>query len=123
MAQNTNQMELDLSKKPTRAARFMDSMRKHGGISAFSPRFNGPVYEPKHDQIRLTGQILRVFKCIEDQKWCTLDEISAVTGDPAASVSAQLRHLRKERFGAWTIEKRHRGNLKSGLWEYRLGSL
>ena len=47
----------------------------------------------------------------------TLDEIAQLTGDPPASVSAQLRHLRKEKYGAHCVEKRRR---EGGLWEYSL---
>ncbi len=83
-------------------------------------RFNGPVYEPKHDQIRLTGQILRVYDLMQDAKWRTLREIEDITGDPQASISAQLRHLRKMRFGNHIVEKRPRGERKNGLWEYIL---
>jgi len=83
-------------------------------------RFNGPVYEPEHDKARLTGQILRVFNLMKDGVWRTLDEISAATGDPPASVSAQLRHLRKDRFGSHNVIKRHRGERKAGLWEYKI---
>ncbi len=36
------------------------------------------------------------------------------------SISAQLRHLKKPQFGSYLLEKRRRGKLKSGLWEYRL---
>lgn len=85
-----------------------------------SMRFDGPAFEPKHDQRRLTGQILRVFDLMRDSRWRTLSEIERVTGDPAASVSAQLRHLRKERFGSHVVDKRARGNRASGLWEYRV---
>ena len=52
--------------------------------------------------------------------WYTLEDIETETGDPQASISAQLRHLRKVRFGGHTIEKRRKGSEKSGLWEYRL---
>jgi alkylated DNA nucleotide flippase Atl1 len=83
-------------------------------------RFNGPDYIPALDQVRLTEQILRVFQAIQDNRWKTLKEIAELTGDPEASVSAQLRHLRKERFGAWIIDKQRRGYEKRGLWEYRL---
>jgi len=82
--------------------------------------FNGPEYNPIHDRVRLTGQIERVYNCMEDQAWRTLDEIHQVTGDPHASISAQLRHLRKDRFGAHTVERRARGNRENGLFEYRL---
>lgn len=82
--------------------------------------FDGPVYEPEHDHARLTGQLLRVFEAMQGEHWRTLSELEAVTGDPGASISAQLRHLRKKKFGAFTIEKRARGERSAGLWEYRL---
>lgn len=82
--------------------------------------FDGPAYSPEHDQARLTGQILRVFEAMKDARWRTLDEIVSLTGDPHASVSAQLRHLRKPRFGAHTVERRHRGDKARGLYEYRV---
>jgi DNA-binding IclR family transcriptional regulator len=84
------------------------------------PRFNGADYDHSRDAVRLTHQILRVFNAMAGGQWRTLDEIAQMTGDPPASVSAQLRHLRKERFGAHTVEKRHRGNPGVGLYEYRL---
>ena len=83
-------------------------------------RFNGPAYSPEHDQARLTGQCQRVFDLMRDGTWRTLDEIAASVNAPAASVSAQLRHLRKERFGGHAVDKRARGDRGSGLWEYRL---
>lgn len=54
---------------------------------------------------------------MSDGVWRTLDQISEVTGDPPASVSAQLRHLRKPRFGAYLVEKRY---VSRGLFEYRV---
>ncbi len=83
-------------------------------------RFDGPSYDPKFDDKRLRGQIERIFNLMKDCKWRTLEEISDATGDPAASVSAQLRHLRKPRFGGHMILKKHRGPKEQGLWEYRL---
>lgn len=83
-------------------------------------RFNGPAYEPEKDQERLTGQIFRVFSLMRDGKWRTLAEIASRTGDPQASISAQLRHLRKPRFGGHSVDKRARGDRANGLWEYRL---
>ncbi len=59
---------------------------------------------------------------MRDGKWRTLDEIATFTGDPHASVSAQLRHLRKARFGGHKVEKRARGDRHCGLFEYRLTS-
>jgi hypothetical protein len=82
--------------------------------------FDGSDYDPKYDRVRLTGQIQRVYDVIKTNKWFTLDEIHQLTGDPHASISAQLRHLRKERFGSHIIDKRPRGERIHGLWEYKL---
>lgn len=82
--------------------------------------FDGPDYESKHDRKRLTGQLLRVYSALNKRDWLTLDEIHLVTGDPHASISAQIRHLRKERFGSHIVNKRPRGKRSQGLWEYRL---
>jgi hypothetical protein len=40
--------------------------------------------------------------------WLTLAEIAASTEFGEASISAQLRHLRKPRFGHYRVEKRRR---------------
>jgi hypothetical protein len=84
------------------------------------PQFDGRAYSSQFDHERLTGQIRRVYDLMRDGRWRTLDEIAAATGDPAASVSAQLRNLRKPRFGQWEIHKRTRGQRAFGLWEYRI---
>jgi hypothetical protein len=80
-------------------------------------RFDGADYVPSRDDVRLTGQLERVFNLIADGKWRTLRQIAEGTGDPEASVSAQLRHLRKPRFGSHTVNRRH---LERGLYEYQL---
>lgn len=84
------------------------------------PEFNGSDYNSAFDKERLTGQIRRVFDLMIDGRWRTLSEIAKSTDDPEASVSAQLRHLRKPRFGAFIVEKRNRGERKHGLFEYQL---
>ncbi len=83
-------------------------------------RFDGSDYSATFDKKRLTGQLLRVFNLMRDGVWRTLDSIAGMTGDPAASISAQLRHLRKKRFGAHGVEKRRHGKKSEGLFEYRL---
>ena len=75
----------------------------------FDQRFNGPDFIPEFDQERLTGQIKTIHHLMIDEKWRTLSEIEHLTGYPQASISAQLRHLRKERFGRHTVDKRRRG--------------
>ena len=59
--------------------------------------------------------------------WLTLDELAKLTHYPQASISAQLRHLRKPRFGAFDVVKRSRtvdahmrGDGFGTLWEYRV---
>lgn len=83
-------------------------------------KFDGPCLIPEKDYPRLNRQTLRVFNLMVDGKWRTLDEISRITGDPLQSISARLRDLRKERFGAHAVDKRPRGERSRGLWEYRL---
>lgn len=82
--------------------------------------FNGSDYSPKHDQVRLTKQIKRVFDLMKDGEWRTLGEIESITGDPQASISAQLRNCKKERFGGHELNKRRRGDPGNGCWEYQL---
>ena len=86
-------------------------------MKQYEPHFNGPEYVPERDWERLTTQIGRVFNAMRDQKWRTLREIAQITGDPEASISAQLRHLRKERFGSHTVNRRH---IDHGLYQYQL---
>ena len=83
-------------------------------------RFNGSDYNPALDDKRLTNQIGRIFNCMIDGKYRTLSEIAFITEDPEPSISAQLRHLRKPRFGSYIVEKRRRGVPSNGLFEYCL---
>ena len=80
-------------------------------------RFNGADYDPERDNGRLGAQLKRVFDYVSDGNWHTLEDMANNTGDPAASISAQLRHLRKTRFGSWNVERRY---INNGLYEYRL---
>lgn len=83
-------------------------------------KFNGPCYDPKFDKDRLLKQSGRIYDLMQDGCYRTLAEIELVTRDPASSISAQLRHLKKPEFGSYQLEKRRRGLEKSGLWEYRI---
>lgn len=80
-------------------------------------RFDGSDYVPERDDERLTTQYDRIFSLMSDGQWRTLAQISDRTGDPEASVSAQLRHMRKSRFGGHQIQKEYVGR---GLYDYRL---
>lgn len=79
----------------------------------------GPTYDAQVDGTRLECQMDRIRFVMLDGRWRTLLEIQGETGDPEASVSAQLRHLRKPQFGAYVVEKRRRIP-KCGLWEYKV---
>lgn len=49
--------------------------------------------------------------------WWSLYSISVVTRFGGASISAQLRNLRKPRFGGYTVERRR---VSAGYYEYRV---
>lgn len=80
-------------------------------------RFDGDDYIHERDAERLTTQLDKVRGFMLDRQWRTLREIAIATGAPEASVSAQIRNLRKKRFGSYYIARRHVGG---GLYEYRL---
>lgn len=80
-------------------------------------RFNGSDYIPARDNVRLGKQITKIFDLMKDGVFRSLQEIESITGEPQASISAQLRHLRKKRFGEHTVNKRHEGN---GFYRYQL---
>src|SRR5260370_14712307 len=61
------------------------------------------------------------------ETWLTLEELAKLTHYPPASISAQLRDLRKPEFGGYAVEKRPRavGKVLRGedfgtVWEYQL---
>ena len=81
------------------------------------PKFNGPDYKPSRDNCRLASQHERIFEVMKTGRSLTLHEISELTGEPEASVSAQLRHMRKPRFGGHTVCKNYIGG---GLYAYRV---
>ena len=74
--------------------------------------FNGSDYEPDRDHARLSAQHERIRDLMLDGKSRTLKQIAKAANAPEASVSAQLRHLRKERFGGFTVDKVNLGNGK-----------
>ena len=81
-------------------------------------------------RIKTQREVLRdvMLSAKECEAWLTLSELAAMTRYPAASISAQLRHLKKPQFGNFALEKRMRdkadslsGNAQGVVWEYRLG--
>jgi hypothetical protein len=80
-------------------------------------RFDGADYVRGRDDERLTGQLKRIYECMKDAHWRTLRTMAAITRDPEPSISAQLRHLRKKRFGSHVVNRRY---VADGLYEYQL---
>jgi len=80
-------------------------------------RFNGADYKHKRDSARLTNQHNDIFNLMADGKYRTLGQISELTGHHESSVSAQLRHMRKPRFGSHQVNRAYKGK---GLYEYQL---
>ena len=88
-------------------------------MAKFVDEFDGKHYEGKTDKERLARQIKGVHDHISSGAWKTVEEISMATGYPQPSVSAQLRNLRKERFGGLDVQGRYR----SGTWLSSLRAL
>lgn len=81
--------------------------------------FDGAVYSDKQDRKRLLTQLERVLDAMSDGHWHTLKEMGETLDESEASISAQMRNARKERFGSRIIEC-HRVPGKNGLCQYRL---
>jgi len=89
----------------------------------------------EYDARRLRSQreIIRdvMVSAADCETWLTLGELRALTRYGEASISAQLRHLRKSENGGYEVVKRHREGGRPGgrpcadgrgecVWEYRL---
>ncbi|NLT36791.1 MAG: Rrf2 family transcriptional regulator [Methanomassiliicoccus sp.] len=82
-----------------------------------SARIDGAYYDEAQDGARLTTQLERVRHVLEDGRWHTVAAIAQLIDAPEPSVSAQIRNLRKEENGGYTIETKRAGG---GLFVYRL---
>lgn len=87
-----------------------------GGFPQTQMYFDGETCE-EQDRVRLAKLMLRVWRVVKGGEWITLSELASQAGGSEASVSARLRDLRKQRFGAHTVERRH---VCQGLFEYRV---
>ena len=71
------------------------------------------------DTLRLKTQMEMVKVIFEGcSRWLTVDDIHMLTDYPHNSISAQIRNLRKERFGKYPIVGRYRKGTK--IYEYKL---
>ena len=82
-----------------------------------TPEFDGDDYVSSRDKPRLTLQIHQVRMYMENNDWLSVKQISNYLNFPEPSVSAQIRNLRKKRFGNRVVERRYQGN---GLYEFKL---
>jgi len=105
----------------------MTSKTKTGGNRVRSRRKSNPRRTPLQRDV-LRDVMLSAAEC---DAWLTLEELARLTSYPPASISAQLRHLRKTRHGGYGLKKRCRVMPKPAagmdaiiahgpLWEYRL---
>jgi hypothetical protein len=83
--------------------------------------FPGPSDPTKPERLSKQHEAIRTL--MSDGSWRTLENISEEVERrfqvkaPPASVSAQLRHLRKPEFGSYTVQKTH---IRNGLYLYRV---
>src|SRR5580765_7378094 len=73
--------------------------------------FEGATYDQGKDFHRLKGQLKLIWTLMRDTQWRTLYSISQETGIGEASVSAQLRNLRKIKWGGFKVNRRRVGNV------------
>lgn len=87
------------------------------------------IESPEQSETQLDVIRDLMLQAAHREGWLTLGEIAGRTGFGEASISAQLRHLRKARFGRYRVEKRRRGPDDAGeanaealccVWEYRV---
>jgi len=95
----------------------VDTASPVDGLVGHPRPFAGSDYVPARDDVRLVGQLRRIWDVMKDGAWRSLATIATLTGAPPASVSAQLRHLRKGRCGSHVVQKAHLGG---GLFVYRV---
>lgn len=106
-----------------------DLARIPEGVRA-SVAFTPGEYDAR--RLRSQREIIRdvMLSAADCETWLTLGELRAITRYGEASISAQLRHLRKSENGGYDIVKRHREGAcpaRPGadgrgecVWEYRI---
>ncbi len=83
--------------------------------------FDGATVDATLDAARLTELWKKVKSLMIDGKWRTIEEVAIAVGAKSEnSVAARIRDLRKSKFGAFTVDRRRRGDPGSGLFEYRV---
>ena len=102
------------------------------GGSGFATDSNGSSIDEDETQLAEIRELMQ--RAFARDVWLTLGEIAEVTEFAEASISAQLRHLRKPHHGGHRVEKRRRLSQRSTaptheiraarrgpvIWEYRV---
>lgn len=84
-------------------------------------RFFGADYAHHLDYNRLGSQLERIKNFMLDGTWRTASEIAHFTGLPeSADLTKQLRHLRYIEHGQHRVNRRRRGDVSRGLYEYQV---
>jgi hypothetical protein len=95
-----------------------------------SVAFRAGEYDAR--RLRSQREIIRdvMISAADCETWLTLGELRALTRYGEASISAQLRHLRKAENGGYDVVKRHREGASPErprtdgrgecIWEYRI---
>ena len=77
----------------------------------------GPAFDEAQDGARIRGQLEAIRQFMLSAKaWYTLSELHNALDFPESSISADLRHLRKEKHGSYDVKKRRRDG--GAQWEY-----
>ena len=112
----------------------------NGGVSGAEARAAAARIRRRADARRYESQLMAIRKLMRRAvvrgAWLTLREVAKATEFGEASISAQLRHLRKSEHGGYRVEKRRRKRLQSCeetrrrqsrkgeraaiVWEYRV---
>jgi hypothetical protein len=85
-------------------------------IGASRIAFDGQSARPI-DTPRLAGQMLAVYRLMENGEYWTLSDLAGKVGGLETSISSRIRDMRKARWGSRKIETRYIGN---GVRQYRL---
>jgi hypothetical protein len=102
-----------------RRRREMNQGQMSEGAASAPETANDEMFRPGRTQRETLLMVLRL--AAQNETWVTLAELAGKTKFPPASISAQLRHLRKARYGGWVVEKRRREWVSEEVvWEYRL---
>jgi len=82
------------------------------------PHFDGEAYDPQKDHKRLTTRLdtIRDYMLSPPILWYSLRMLASDLNYPEASISAQLRNLRKPRFGGYTVSRKR----LNGTFYYRV---